>query len=153
MAGSTLLPFVVGDVPPIGFIVECKVSHFTLVCIASCHARIIYIHSRSIGIFRACIHLGVHDHHVTNDTCRQSLDMAYECITNEVLKIPTAKDSAIVMAASKQFLADYLFKSSANVEDHHLVGLSLVVVMVKSALLRSRIIVILYLNQSVFCVV
>jgi hypothetical protein len=152
-AGSTPLPFVVGDVPPTGFTVECKVSHFTLVCVASRHVRIIYIHSRSIGMFRTCIHLGVHDHHVANGTCRQSLDMAYECIGNEVLKTPRAKNSAIVMAASKQFLANYFLKSSANVEGHHLVGSSLEVVMVKSALLRSRIVITLYLDQSIFCAV
>jgi hypothetical protein len=123
------------------------------VCVASRHARIIYIHSRSVGMFRACIHFGVHDHPVTNDTCRQSLDMAYECITNEVLKTPTTKNSTIVMAASKQFLADYLLNSSANVKGHHLVGSSLEVVMAKSTLLRSRIVVTLYLNKNVFCVV
>jgi hypothetical protein len=36
-----------------------------------------------------------------------------------------------VLAASKQFLADYLLKSPANVEGHHLVGSSLEVVMNK----------------------
>jgi hypothetical protein len=80
---------------------------------------------------RACIHLCVHDHPVANDTCRESLDMAYQCVANKVLKTPTAKNSAIVMAASKQFLADYLLKSPANVESHHLVGSSLEVVMDK----------------------
>jgi hypothetical protein len=57
--------------------------------------------------------------------------MAYQCVANEVLKTPTAKNSAIVMAASKQFLADYLLKYSANVEGHHLVGSSLEIVMDK----------------------
>ena len=38
-----------------------------------------------------CIHLGVHDHPVANDTCRESLDMTYQCVANEVLKIPTTK--------------------------------------------------------------
>jgi hypothetical protein len=31
--------------------------------------------------------LGVHDHIVSNDTRRESLDMAYLCIVNEVMKI------------------------------------------------------------------
>jgi hypothetical protein len=50
--------------------------------------------------------------------------MAYQCIINEVLKISTTKNSAIVMAASKQFLANYLLIYSVNVKGHHLVGLS-----------------------------
>jgi hypothetical protein len=41
------------------------------------------------------------------------------------------------MAASKQFLADYLLKSPANVEGHHLVGSSIEVVMDKFSTLAS----------------
>jgi hypothetical protein len=69
--GSTPLPFVVGDVLPIRFTIECKVCRFTHVCIVLRHARITYIHSRSVRTSRACIHLGVHDHHVANGACRQ----------------------------------------------------------------------------------
>jgi hypothetical protein len=107
------------------------------VCIVLCHARIIYIHSTSVGMSRVCIHIGVHDHHVANGTCHESLDMTYQCVANEVLKTPTTKNSAIVMAASKQFLADYLLKSPANVEGHHLVGSSLEVIMDKFSTLAS----------------
>jgi hypothetical protein len=96
------------------------------VCIVLCNAQIIYIHSTSVGMSRACIHLGVHDHPVANGTCRESLDMTYQYVANKVLKTPTAKNSAIVMAASKQFLAP---------------------------LLRLQIVVTLYLDQSIFCVV
>jgi hypothetical protein len=58
-------------------------------------------------------------------------------LQNEVLKTPTTKNSAIVMAASKQFLADYLLKSPTNVEGHHLVGSFLEVVMDKFSTLVS----------------
>jgi hypothetical protein len=136
-AGSTPLPFAVDVVPSTRSTVECKVCRFTPVCIALCHARIIYIHSTSVGMSRACTHLGVHDHPVANGTCRESLDMVYQCVANEVLKTPTTKNSAILMAASKQFLADYLLKSLANVEGHHLVGSSLEVVMDKFSTLAS----------------
>jgi enoyl-[acyl-carrier-protein] reductase (NADH) len=102
-----------------------------------CHTRITYIHSTYVGMSRVCIHLGVHDHHVSNGTYRESLDMTYQCVANEVLKTPTAKNSAIVMAVSKQFLADYLLKSFANVKGHHLVGSSLEVVMDKFNILAS----------------
>ena len=130
-------PFVVGVVLPTKSTIECKVCRSTLVCIALCNARIIYIHSTSIGMSRACIHLGVHNHLVANDTCYESMDMAYQCVANEVLKTPTAKNSAIVMATNKQLLVDYLLKSPANIEGHHLVESSLEVVMDKFNTLAS----------------
>ena len=84
-----------------------------------------------------CSHLGIDDHPMANDTCREALDMTYESIANEVLKTPTSKNSAIVMAASKQFLADYLLKSPASGGKHHLVGSFPEVVMDKFSILAS----------------
>jgi hypothetical protein len=136
-ADSTPLPFAVGNIPPTRSTVECKVCRSTLVCIALCLARILYIYFTSVGMSRGCIHIGVHDHPVANGTCLESLDMAYQCVANEVLKTPTTKISAIVMAASKQFLADYFLKSPANVEGHHLIGSSLKLVMDKFSTLSS----------------
>ena len=130
-AGSTLYPFVVDNGPPVRSTVECKVCRSKHVCIASCHARIIYMHFRSVGMSRVCIDLGVHDHHVANGTCRESLDMTYQCVANEILKTPTTKNSIIAMAASEKFLADYLLKCPASDESHHLVGSSLEMVIDK----------------------
>ena len=87
---------------------------------------------------RACIHLGNHKHLVSNGTCRESLDMAYQCVATEVMKTPTAKNSAIVIATSKTFLAYYLLKSPSNGEGHHLAGSSLEVVMDKFSTLASQ---------------
>ena len=50
---------------------------------------------------------------------------------NEVIKTPTAKNFAIVIAVNKKFLADYLLKSPSNGKGHHLSGLSLEVVINK----------------------
>ena len=61
-ACSTPFPFTVGNVAPIRSTIECKVCRSTLVCITLCHARIIYIHSTSVGMSRAYIYLGVYDH-------------------------------------------------------------------------------------------
>ena len=119
--GSTLLLFVMGNVLPTRSTIECKICHSTHICIALCHARIIYIHSTSVGISKTCTYLGVHDHPLANDTCREALDMTYQCVINEVLKAPTSKNSAIFLATSKQFLADYLLKSLASGKNHHLV--------------------------------
>lgn len=66
-------------------IVECKVSYSISVCIAICHAHIMYVHSKS---YRVCIQFGVHDH-----PCHESLDVAYECTANEAIKTPTKKKS------------------------------------------------------------
>ena len=104
---------------------------FTHVCITLCHARIIYIHSTSVVMSRSCTHLGIYDHPLANDTYCEALDMTYQCVENEVLKTLTSKNSTIVMAASKQCLADYLLKSPANGQNHHLVGSSLEVVIDK----------------------
>ena len=49
----------------------------------------------------------------------------------KVMKTPTAKNFAIVMTVSKQFLVDYLLKSPSNGKDHHMAGSSLEVIMDK----------------------
>ena len=84
-----------------------------------------------------CSHLGVDDHPLANDTCHKILDMIYEYVANEVLKTPTSKNLAIVMATSKQFLANYLLKSPYNGKNHHLVGSFLKVVIDKFSILAS----------------
>ena len=88
------------------------------------------MHSTSVGMSMTCGHLA-------NDTCHEALGMAYKCVANEVLKTPTSTNSAIVMATSKQFLADYLLKSLASGKNHHLVGSYLEVVMDKFNILAS----------------
>jgi hypothetical protein len=56
---------------------------------------------------RACIHLGMHNHPVFDGICRETLDSISSLIAQEVSKTPTAKNSAIAMAASKEFLDKY----------------------------------------------
>ena len=85
----------------------------------------------SYGMSRVCIHTNVHEYHASNDICRESLDMVYQCIFNEVMKTPTAKNFAIVMATSKKILAYYLLKSPSNDEGYHLACSSLKVVINK----------------------
>jgi hypothetical protein len=51
------------------------------------HALNIYTHPLHIPWdVKVCKHLGVHKHYMSNGTCRESLDMAYQCIANEVYK-------------------------------------------------------------------
>ena len=100
-ASSTHLLFVIGDVAPARSTFECKVCQSPPMCIILCHARILYVHSTSTKMSRACIHLGMHDHHVFNDICHESLDMTYQCVANKVLKTSIATNSAIVLDANK----------------------------------------------------
>ena len=58
-------------------------------------------------------------------TCRESLDMAYQCIANEVMNTFIAKNPTILMAMSKKFLENYILKSPSNCEDHYLASLPL----------------------------
>lgn len=106
-------------------ILKCKVYHSTPLCIALCYACIIYVHSTFFGMSRVCIHLGVYEQYVSNDTCCESPDMAYQCVAKKVIKTPTTKKYSIVMASSKQLLANYLMKSLSNDEGHHMVGSTL----------------------------
>ena len=116
---------------------ECKVCYLMRMCIVFCHVHLIYVHSTFPGMSRACTHLSVHEDHVLNDTWCQSLDMTYQCVANKVMKIPTAINFAIIMAASKKFLADYLLKFPSNGEEHHLAHSSLEVVMDKFTIIAS----------------
>ena len=87
-AGSTLLPFVVGNVPLLSPLLSVKYALLwsTHVCITLCHARIIYILSTSVGMSMTCCHLGINDHPMANDTCREALDMIYECVAMKYWK-------------------------------------------------------------------
>jgi hypothetical protein len=50
----------------------------------------------------------MHNHPISDGICRETLDTISGLIALEVSKTPTAKNSAIAMAASKEFLDKYL---------------------------------------------
>jgi hypothetical protein len=54
----------------------------------------------------------MHNHPVSDGICRETFDMISGLIAQEVSKTPTAKNSAIAMAASKEFLDKYLIQTS-----------------------------------------
>ena len=76
--GSTHIPFHVRDVAPEKSGLECMVGCLILVCVALCYVCILYVHSISPEMSKACIHLCAHEHPVSNDTCCESLDMVYQ---------------------------------------------------------------------------
>ena len=105
--GSTLILLLSGVRPQLNPYWSVRYT-ILYMCALFCVMLAYYMSTSTIHlIFMACIHLGVHDHIVSNDTRRESLEMAYQCVVNEVMKIPTAKHSTIVMTTSKQLLANY----------------------------------------------
>ena len=86
-AGSTPTPFSMGIVALERSKLECNICHSIVhVCIVLCYARIIYVYSTSSEMASAYIYLSVHNHYVFNGTCREYLDIAYQCVANEVTK-------------------------------------------------------------------
>lgn len=73
---------------------KCKVCYYTPICVVVCNACIVYMHSTTLGMYRIYIHLGVHDHPMSNGTCCES-----------------KKNLAIVMVVSNFFSGRLPFKS------------------------------------------
>ena len=108
--GTTNFPFDVRQSPPPDSSIVCKVCKKAPSCRDSCTARVYYVlnvNDRS----RACIHLGYHRHPVAEGQCRESMETITGLIASEVAKTPTAKNSAIALAASKEFLETFLVHS------------------------------------------
>jgi hypothetical protein len=106
-SGRTNTPFKLGHIPPPDSTLVCKVPP---ICVNFCPRCIYYVLGKG-DMSRACIHLGMHNHPVSDGVCRETLDIISSLIAQEVSKTPTAKNSAIAMAASKEFLDKYLIHS------------------------------------------
>ena len=103
--------------------------HTPPVCVELCIAKIFHVTSRDPDVTRAAIHLGSHRHLVSNGTCQETLDRMYKCISEQVLRTPNAKNSTILLGASKIFLADYLIRATPG--QGHLRGTPMAEVMDK----------------------
>jgi hypothetical protein len=106
-SGRTNTPFKLGHLPPPDSTLVCKVYKVTPICVNFCSKHIYYVLGKG-DMSRACIHLGMHNHLVSAGICQDTLDTISGLIAQEVSKTPTAKNSAIAMAASKEFLDKYL---------------------------------------------
>ena len=127
--GVALSLFAVREDPPLKSTLICKVYHTPLVCLAHCDDRIYYVFTSNPDLTRVAIHTGHHIHTVSDGVCLDSIDLMYNCVAPEVAKTPNAKNSAIVMAASKKFLVDWLLCPTPG--QAHLQGASLDLVMDK----------------------
>ena len=54
------------------------------------------------------MHMGVHSHPVVVGVCRESESTIISLIGKQVERMPSATNSSIAMAASKEFLAKHL---------------------------------------------
>jgi hypothetical protein len=60
------------------------------------------------------IHFGVHKHPMANGKCKESVDKTRRLIAKEVNRTPNAKIFAILLGASKTFLATHLLDDSGD---------------------------------------
>jgi hypothetical protein len=89
----------------------CKVYKVPPICVNFCPGRIYYVLGKG-DMSRACIHLGMHNHTVSDGICQEIVDTISGLIAQEVSKTHTAKNFAIAMAVSKEFKDKYLIHSS-----------------------------------------
>ena len=108
--GTTPTPFVVGqgDAPKLSTLC-CKVCKIPPNAIATCDAVIYYVIGPP-GMTRACVHMGVHSHPVAVGVCRESESTIISLIGSQIERMPSATNSSIAMAASKEFLAKHLLR-------------------------------------------
>ena len=110
-SGQTNNPFKLGHLPHSDSILVCKVCKITLICVNFYPGCIYYVLGKG-DMSRACIHLEMHNHLVSDGICQETLDTISGLIAREVSRTPFAKNFAITMAASKEFLDKYLIHTS-----------------------------------------
>ena len=106
-SGRTNTPFKLKYLLPPDSNIVCKVCKVPPTCVNFCLGCIYYVLGKS-DMTRACIHLGMHNHPISNGICQETLDTISSLIAQEVSKTPIAKNSTIIMVASKEFLDKYL---------------------------------------------
>ena len=81
--GIILCPLVVGGDPPPKFTLAYKVCHTPPECLALYDAKIYYVFSNNQYMTRVVVHIGYHDHPISDGVCLDSLDLMYECDTRD----------------------------------------------------------------------
>ena len=107
-SGLAFTPFPINGAPSNKSTLACKLCRSPPICIALCDARIYYVTSTDPERTRVAIHLGHHYHPISKGVDQSAMDIMHDCVAKEVQRTPKATNSAIIMAASKNFLSDYL---------------------------------------------
>ncbi len=92
----------------------CKVFHSPPFCVANCGGQIYYVVHRLQSMSRMVIHLGVHNHPVTNGKCWEVVKEIRRLIIEKVDRMPNAKIFLMSLSASKTFLVNYLLDYSSD---------------------------------------
>jgi hypothetical protein len=109
-SGRTNTPFKLWHLPPPDSTLVCKVCKVPPICVNLCPGHIYYVLGKD-DMSRACIHLRMHNHPVSDGIYRETLDTISGLIAQEVSKTPTTKNYAIAIATSIEFLDKYLIHS------------------------------------------
>ena len=118
-SGFAFTPFPVDGALSDKSTLVCKLCQTPPICLALCDARIYYVTSSDPECTRMAIHLGHHHHPISKGVDQTAMDIMHDCVAKEVQRTPKATNSAIVIAASKNFLSDYLIRpgsGSSNLE-------------------------------------
>jgi hypothetical protein len=105
--GFTVTTIRVGQPVPAGLSFVCKICKVPLVCIATCVAKIYYVYGAA-NMTRACLHLGIHEHHVKVGEDQESKERTHKLIEEQIERTPKATNSAIIMEASKELVGELL---------------------------------------------
>jgi hypothetical protein len=81
--------------------VVCRFCKTMPICLKLCSCKMFYIIPKNYNMSKATVHLGRHDHPVTDGDCREALDLIRTQIYAQVAKTPNAKTSAIGLAVGK----------------------------------------------------
>jgi hypothetical protein len=105
--GFTLTTIPIGQPPPAGSSLVCKICRTPPICIATCAARIYYVYGAA-NMTRACVHLGIHEHPVKVGEDQEIKERTHKLIEEHVERTPKATTFAIVMEASKELVDELL---------------------------------------------
>ena len=105
-SGRINTPLKLEHSPPPNSILIYKVCKVPPICVNFCPRCIYYVLGKD-KMSKACIHLGMHNHPISDGICWETFDTIFGLIAQEVSKTPTTKNSTISMAASKEFLYKY----------------------------------------------
>ncbi len=91
-----------------------KFCHAPPFCVANCNGQIYYVVHRFQSMSRIVIHLGVHNHPITNGKCQESIEETRRLIIGEVDPTLDVKIFLISLSARKTFFVSYLFDHSTD---------------------------------------
>ena len=123
--GVSSFTFEVGMHLPKGSTMVCNICKSPPSCLAICPAKIYYVLGKDF-MTCACVHLGSHRHPVKVGIYRDAMERTRSLLREQVEKMPTAKNSSIVLEASKELIGELLLRLEGalqkSLEFHELIS-------------------------------